>query len=760
MENFHFDEVKFQYLTTLKDLMPWKKLTSAILLAIMASTALASKIAYDHDPRLLETTTENWMKPLADNLPITALSIPGTHDSLGTDHQFSHDSQSASLRTQLDIGIRAVELHVHDTRIRFLAGGSQVEVYHALEDNLYIIIDWLSKHPSETVLVKVDGSLNQAQMTDAMATAWNHPDFAPHFWRPGSANPAVPTLGVVRGKMVLIQVASIRHMNLSFVEENGNSRFRVQENDYLSTNWMLWDKWMSVKAYLWAASDHWLDGYFYTNSLHGWGGTTAWFVASGNVTWATGSPNLVTGYTSRYGNNGWEDFPRATCTFDEGFCWIFFEGVNSLTQSYIETAKPNHVGIVRANFPGRGLINAIIDINRSTAPPVQLAWGDTDRCVDVKGGVTTGSSEIVSNVCDARSPSQQWLFAGDGLIRSFADPLRCVAASAGQAAGARLRFTTCDLSNSPYFLRAGSNHLALDSAPGLCIEPLDGRLAQGTPLQLGSCVASAARQSFVARRLAVPLVAGDTLCLEFAGQQAMANARTCVNGLDRQQWLLAEDGTLRSALSLTGCITFRPEDPTRQLINEYCAASAPQHWEARPDGTLRPQTRRDACLTLSDKGTATVDACTPGAITQRLAFHREPVQFRWHTDRCLSVNSQPSGSDKSAMARPCKLVNIGWRHLADQTIRVAAPKGSTATPENGQCLGLAGSLSIGASVVTGACVPGTATQRWSSMPDRSLRPASNLDLCLEAPGALTGDHHRLKLAACLPAYAAQRWTAL
>jgi 1-phosphatidylinositol phosphodiesterase len=642
--------------------MPLANLLLCLALALSGTAATASKRAYDVDPKVLEVGTDRWMKDLPDDLPLHAISIPGTHDSLGTDHEFAHDSQGASLATQLDLGIRAVDLSVNGTRLKYLPGGRTVEVYFALDDNLYILAAWLAAHPSETVLVRVDGSLGPARMTEAMTRAWNDPAFAPFFWRPGSSNPAIPALGAVRGKMVLIQGASIRHMNLSFTEVAGNDRFRIQNRDHLATNWALYDKWVAVKTFLASTAELWPGGSaFSTNSLHGWGGSAAYFVASGNITWATGSPNLATGFVSRYGNNGWEDFPRSTCTFDEGFCWIMFEGVNPLTQTYIETARPNHVGIVRADFPGRGLINAIVDLNRSTAPPVQLTWGDTDRCVDVRGGVWNGTTDIVSNRCDAKSSSQQWLFAGDGLVRSFADPRRCVTAGAGQSRGSRLVLMPCEPRHSPHFLRTASNHLALDAAPQLCMEPMEGRIAQGTPIQLGTCVATAERQSFVAKRTHVPLVAGDRLCLELVAQQAMAATRSCTAGLDRQQWMLAEDGTLRSALAPNGCIVFRPEDPARSLVNEYCDPKAPQYWEARPDGTLRPRTLRIACLTLSEKGGAGVEACRPGAVSQRFAFHRDPVQLRWHENRCLAVNSQPAGADRSVMARPCSVPGIDCR---------------------------------------------------------------------------------------------------
>ena len=57
---------------------------------------------------------------------------------------------------------------------------------------------------------------------------------------------------------------------------------------------------------------------------------------------------------------------RAVQLRDDTFAqWV---GLNELTMGYIETARPVHVGLVWADFPGRGLIDAIIRVNRPDTP--------------------------------------------------------------------------------------------------------------------------------------------------------------------------------------------------------------------------------------------------------------------------------------------------------------------------------------------------------------------------------------------------------
>lgn len=121
----------------------------------------------------------------------------------------------------------------------------------------------------------------------------------------------------------------------------------------------MYSKWLKVKAQLIKASKNKQD---YINFLSGSIGSFPYFVASGHSSPETKAPRLLTGLTTPGWNNTYPDFPRVSCFI--GICSIAFEGVNTLTKNYIINNKLNYVGIVVADFPGSGLINAIIDTNR------------------------------------------------------------------------------------------------------------------------------------------------------------------------------------------------------------------------------------------------------------------------------------------------------------------------------------------------------------------------------------------------------------
>lgn len=59
------------------------------------------------------------------------------------------------------------------------------------------------------------------------------------------------------------------------------------------------------------------------------------------------------------------DFPRVACLIN--VCSIAFEGINVLAYDKFlgPNHKPKYVGIIMTDFPGDGLINAIINVNHN-----------------------------------------------------------------------------------------------------------------------------------------------------------------------------------------------------------------------------------------------------------------------------------------------------------------------------------------------------------------------------------------------------------
>ncbi|MDB5999459.1 MAG: hypothetical protein JWP52_1158, partial [Rhizobacter sp.] len=347
----------------------WRLLACGALASIsIPSHAWGFLYPYDTFEGVTLFSHLQWMRDLPDDMPLSDVSIPGTWNSNVMDSPSSlgvdvEASQVTTIQKQLESGIRALSLSVQGT---YTPGRPPLSTGHwkieSFDTSMLAISAFLAAHPSETVILRLDGTgglLSPLIMSQRVNSVWVDPRWAQYFWKPGHRNPAIPTLAQVRGKIVLIQGPMVAQLNLSFAEQPGNPQFSVENDNHLSALSDLPAKWERVKAQLANAAANWQRGIFHTNTLHGEGSPPTYFAASGALTPFMGSPRMTSGHLSAFGNNGWEDFARTACLGDYRLCSITYRGLNELTMGYIETARPVHVGLVWADFPGRGLIDAI-----------------------------------------------------------------------------------------------------------------------------------------------------------------------------------------------------------------------------------------------------------------------------------------------------------------------------------------------------------------------------------------------------------------
>ncbi|KAF2154597.1 phosphatidylinositol phospholipase C [Myriangium duriaei CBS 260.36] len=158
------------------------------------------------------TDSAAWMSHLSDRLPITALSIPGTHNS-PTHHRAlpSVRCQSVPVRTQLDNGVRFLDIRVQPASpddpskdTLFLVHGvfpislTGPKHFRPLLDDVYA---FLAANPSETVLLSLKregpGNATDAQLSRILADHYADDRLL--------LAPTPPTLGAARGKVVLIR---------------------------------------------------------------------------------------------------------------------------------------------------------------------------------------------------------------------------------------------------------------------------------------------------------------------------------------------------------------------------------------------------------------------------------------------------------------------------------------------------------------------------------------------------------------------------
>ncbi|MFJ4671230.1 phosphatidylinositol-specific phospholipase C domain-containing protein [Kitasatospora purpeofusca] len=241
-------------------------------LALLAALPFAALPLTAATPARADTVSaSNWMSAVPDGTSLTAMSIPGTHETLaihGLDAvraQYDHGDSADTMLAQLNSGIRAV-----DIRVRVF--GDAFTIHHGafyqnanFDDVLTKLKTFLDAHPSETVLMRVHpecerGAFKCIDVPDDHVVPENPEDYAARldrftkyrdkaayaglFYAPsvsGTSQAAVPDLEAVRGKVVLTSFDGFGNFGLAGYREN--------EEDHYQAN-SAYEKWPYVHDHL------------------------------------------------------------------------------------------------------------------------------------------------------------------------------------------------------------------------------------------------------------------------------------------------------------------------------------------------------------------------------------------------------------------------------------------------------------------------------------------------------------------------------
>ncbi|KAK5116958.1 hypothetical protein LTR62_006679 [Meristemomyces frigidus] len=147
---------------------------------------------------------EIWMSKLDDDIKLSSLTIPGTHDSAAFTTPWPFiQTQKMTIMEQLNAGIRYFDLRcgLRDDVLVMVHGAALLG--HTLSMVLDAMYLWLLSHPSEALIVQIkqDRSPERSNIHFAHAI-WKSLCQAPARWR--TAN-TTPTLGHLRGKIQLLR---------------------------------------------------------------------------------------------------------------------------------------------------------------------------------------------------------------------------------------------------------------------------------------------------------------------------------------------------------------------------------------------------------------------------------------------------------------------------------------------------------------------------------------------------------------------------
>lgn len=123
----------------------------------LAKTALAAITAAVFSLSASAWTGDSWMSQLPDNLYVSQVSIPGTHDSATKDlseQKYYSQCQTASLTEQLNAGVRAFDLRPgmnNDKEIQLYHGSSKINM--TFKEAMQLFCGWLETHKTEFLII-------------------------------------------------------------------------------------------------------------------------------------------------------------------------------------------------------------------------------------------------------------------------------------------------------------------------------------------------------------------------------------------------------------------------------------------------------------------------------------------------------------------------------------------------------------------------------------------------------------------------------
>ncbi|SNY63989.1 phosphatidylinositol-specific phospholipase C [Paractinoplanes atraurantiacus] len=320
-----------------------------LVLALLAAPQPA--FAADASYRTLGAANNpDWMAPLADATSLAALSVPGTHETMSirggilTQTQENFGDSGGTLARQLTAGIRMIDIRAR------VNTGDTFTIHHGatyqnanFDDVLAALAAFLAAHPRESVVMRlkqectgelgsctdVSGQRGFADIFDAYVS--RNPGL---FWTPSvnrSAAAATPTLGEIRGRVVLAVVngprgGPVERYGLAqFAGWDDGSSTYVQDEYTVPNVGAIATKRDQVRRFLDAtrAAD---PSLMYVN------------FASGSSLFA--QPQQVAG--GAFG----------------------VQGVNPFLLNYLNQTSAARTGMVMLDFPGSGLIDRIVALNR------------------------------------------------------------------------------------------------------------------------------------------------------------------------------------------------------------------------------------------------------------------------------------------------------------------------------------------------------------------------------------------------------------
>ncbi|MCP3102813.1 phosphatidylinositol-specific phospholipase C [Myxococcus sp. K15C18031901] len=313
--------------------LPTPRPRGAPLLLALACLAFATSASargryYNHSGSI-ETSHPAWMSWVPGSTSLAALSLPGTHDTMAY-QSYGGDltqTQSLDLRSQLDAGVRALDIRCRHIDNAFTIHHGVVYLHVNFDDVLRTTIQFLNANPTETVVMRVKKEHTEENVTRGFAQTFewyrDQPAYSPYIWRGAH----VPTLGEVRGRIVILDDFAGGAYGIPWGALDLQDAWTVDELADID------DKWFKVRDHL-TRTNTGAPGTLFVNFLSG--------------SSALAYPLHVAGGINILG--------------------IQTRGVNDYAIDHLVGGNVQRAGVMMMDFPGAGLIDAILALNFRLLP--------------------------------------------------------------------------------------------------------------------------------------------------------------------------------------------------------------------------------------------------------------------------------------------------------------------------------------------------------------------------------------------------------
>lgn len=246
------------------------KITLSIAIAALFSSCTESITERDiHEAGSLSAQKSNyrtslapvemvsWMSGLQDNISISRISIPGTHDSGATIEVPSNSgtakTQNLTISEQLNAGVRFLDIRCRHIDNSFAIHHGPIYQNLNFDDVLNACYSFLESHPSETIIMSVKEEYNASNTSRSFEKTFDsYVQKNPSKWDLGTN---IPTLGTIRGKIRLLRRfpaetakginATAWADNTTFEINNAEAQMKIQDYYKVTNND---DKWTAISS--------------------------------------------------------------------------------------------------------------------------------------------------------------------------------------------------------------------------------------------------------------------------------------------------------------------------------------------------------------------------------------------------------------------------------------------------------------------------------------------------------------------------------